>query len=322
MSVKDVVQGWGFQRFRRRQTAPHERVAGAASGPAASAPSQRGVYRLIRAAFSEWSDDKAPRLGAALSYYTVFALAPVLVVAISVAGLAFGQEAAQGQIMTELRAMFGPETALMVQEMLAKSAQRSAGIIGAVVGTATLLLGATAVMIELESALNVVWKVKPRAGQGVRGLIKNRILSLGLVLTLGFLLLVSLAASALLGALGGVLERMSFPGAATVGQILSNLVTLGVITVFFALVFKYLPDAKIAWRDVWVGGLVTSVLFHVGKIGIGVYLGHATVGSTFGAAGSLAILLVWVYYTAQIVLLGAEITRQYALRYGHGIAPQ
>jgi membrane protein len=281
----------------------------------------RGALQLTKAAFKEWSDDKAPRLGAALSYYTVFALAPVLLVAISVAGLVFGKEAAQGEIMGQLRGMFGPETATMVQDMLAKSAERSSGIVGTIVGIGTLILGATAVMIELESALDVVWKVRPKPGLGIKGLIKDRILSLGLVLSLGFLLLVSLVASAVLGALGGVLEETSFPGASIVGQILNNVVSLAVITAFFTLVFKYLPNAKIAWRDVWVGALVTSALFHVGKIGIGVYLGHASVGSTFGAAGSLAVLLVWVYYTAQIVLFGAEITRLYAERYGQGVQP-
>jgi membrane protein len=281
----------------------------------------RGAYQLTKAAFQEWNADKAPRLGAALSYYTVFAIAPVLLVAISVAGLVFGKDAAQGEIMGQLRSMLGPETATMVQDMLAKSAERSSGIVGTVVGILTLLLGATAVMIELESALDVVWKVRPKPGLGIKGLVKDRILSLGLILSLGFLLLVSLLASAVLGAVGGLMERTSFPGVSIVSQILNNAVSLGVIALFFALVFKYLPNVKIAWRDVWVGALVTSALFHVGKIGIGIYLGHASVGSTFGAAGSLAVLLVWVYYTAQIVLFGAEITRLYAERYGQGVAP-
>jgi membrane protein len=285
------------------------------------ARSWRGAYQLIRTALSEWNDDKAPRLGAALSYYTVFAIAPVLLVAISIAGLVFGKDAAQGEILGQLRGMFGPDTAKMVQEMLARSAARSSGVIGTIVGLGTLLLGATAVMIELESALDVVWKVKPKPGLGLRGLVKDRILSLGLVLSLGFLLLVSLVASAVLSAVGGLLEQMSFPGAALLGQILNNLVSLGVIAIFFALIFKYLPNVKIAWRDVWMGALVTSGLFHLGKIAIGVYLGHATVASTFGAAGSLAVLLVWIYYTAQIVLFGAEITRLYAERYGHGVQP-
>jgi membrane protein len=245
----------------------------------------------------------------------------VLLIAISVAGLVFGKDAAQGEIIGQLRSMLGPETATMVQEMLAKSAERSSGILGTVVGIGTLLLGATAVMIELESALDVVWKVRPKPGQGIKGLIKDRILSLGLVLSLGFLLLVSLVASAVLGAVGGLLESASFPGVSIVGQILNNAVSLGVISLFFALVFKYLPNVKIGWRDVWVGALVTSALFHVGKIAIGIYLGHASVGSTFGAAGSLGVLLVWVYYTAQIVLFGAEITRLYAERYGQGVEP-
>ncbi|HEY0714821.1 MAG TPA: YihY/virulence factor BrkB family protein, partial [Polyangia bacterium] len=149
----------------------------------------------------------------------------------------------------------------------------------------------------------------------------DRFLSLGLVLSLGFLLIVSLVASAVLSAVGGMLDQFSFPGAAIISQILANVVSIGVIGLFFALIFKFLPDTHLAWRDVWVGAFVTSVLFHVGKILIGIYLGHASVASTFGAAGSLAVLLVWVYYTAQIVLFGAEVTRLFALRYGSGVQP-
>ena len=312
MSVKEISLGHGAPAVPDHRDDRKGR---------ASVPRWRGALALVKAAFSEWNEDNAPRLGAALSYYTVFAMAPVLLVAISVAGLVFGKEAAQGEIMSQLQGMFGPDTAKLVQEMLAKSAARSSGVVGTVVGLATLLLGATAVMIELESALDVVWKVKPKPGLGLRGLVKDRILSLGLVMSLGFLLLVSLVASAVLSAVGGLMEQISFPGVSIVSQILNNLVSLGVIALFFALIFKYLPNASIAWRDVWMGALVTSGLFHVGKIGIGIYLGHASVGSTFGAAGSLAILLVWVYYTAQIVLFGAEITRLYAERYGGGIHP-
>ena len=288
------------------------------------APPKRGVkgaLYLIKDAASDWVDAKAPRLGAALSYYTVFALAPVLLVAISVAGLVFGTEAAQGQIIDQLGGLLGTDTARMVQEMLAKSAERKSGIIGTVVGVGTLLVGATAVMIELEAALDAVWKVQPLPNRGIKGLIKERILSLGLVLSLGFLLLVSLVTSAVLAGLGSTLEHFSFPGAAIVSQILNNALTLAVVGAFFALLFKYLPNTKIGWRDVWVGALVTSLLFHVGKIAIGIYLGRATVASTFGAAGSLAVLLVWIYYSSQIVLFGASITRLYAERYGSGIVP-
>jgi membrane protein len=281
----------------------------------------KAVLFLIRDAAKEWSKDKAPRLGAALSYYTVFAIAPVLLLAISVAGLVLGTDAAQGRILDELRGLFGPETARMIQEALAKSAERKSGILGTVVGVATLILGSTAVMIELEAALNAVWKVAPKPGQGLKGVLRTRLLSLGLVLSIGFLLLVSLVTSAALAALGSQLERFTFPGAAILGQVLNNLLSLALIAVFFALIFKYLPDAKITWRDVWVGALITSALFHVGKIAIGVYLGRATIASTFGAAGSLAVLLVWVYYSAQIVLYGAEITRLFAERYGSGVRP-
>lgn len=329
MSVKDYLLGVAVVRLLRRRTLSGKGTPAAAPPRAKPRPHDeiralprwKQVWRLCADAFSEWSADKAARLGAALSYYTVFALAPVLLIAISVAGLVFGPEAAQGHMIDELRAMFGPDTAKMVQEMLANSAGKGGSTLGTVIGIVTLLVGATAVMIELESALDTVWKVKPRPGRGIIGLIKDRVLSLGLVLSLGFLLLVSLVASAVLSALGSVLDRWSFPGAAVLSQILNNLVTLGVLTVFFALMYKYLPNTRAAWRDVLIGALVTSLLFHFGKIGIGLYLGRASVASTFGAAGSLAILLVWVYYTAQIVLYGAEVTRLYADRYGAGIRP-
>jgi membrane protein len=284
----------------------------------------KGVLLLVRDAAKEWSNDRAPRLGAALSYYTVFAIAPVLLLAISVAGLVLGTDAAQGHILGQLRALFGEDTARMIQEALARSAARKSGVIGTAVGLGTLIIGSTAVMIELEAALNAVWKVVPKEGRGLKGIlgaIKDRLLSLGLVLSLGFLLLVSLVTSAVLAALGGQLERLSFPGAGIVGQVLNNALSLGLIAVFFALIFKYLPDVKITWRDVWVGAAVTSLLFHVGKIGLGIYLGRSAVASTFGAAGSLALLLVWVYYSAQIVLFGAEVTRLYAERYGSGLRP-
>jgi membrane protein len=337
MSVKDALLGLAFWRVKGRPAEPpaepayepewlvaSQAVASRPPRPATEAKwprSPRGFWLLARDAGVEWYEDHAPRLGAALSYYTIFALAPVLLVAISVAGLAFGEEAARGQILEELRSMFGDETAVMVQQMLAKSSHRSSGLLGTVIGIGTLLIGATALLVELEAALDEVWKVKPKPGRGVLGALKDRLLSLGLILSLGFLLIVSLVASALLSVLGETLERYSFPGAGLAGQVLNNGVTFLVIAAAFALMFKYLPNIRIAWRDAWFGGLVTSALFHVGKIGIGIYLGRATVSSTFGAAGSLAVLLVWIYYSAQMVLYGAEITRLYAERYGRGNAP-
>lgn len=276
------------------------------------------AWTLLRDSVKGWSDDKAPRLGAALSYYTVFSLAPVLLIVISVAGLVLGGDAAQGRLLDQMRGLLGNDAAKLVQEMLASTAKRKSGIIGTVVGVATLIAGATAVMLELEAALDEVWKVERKGGGGIKAAIFDRILSLGLVLTLGFLLVVSLAASAALAAVGSLLDRW-FPGASIVAPILQNALSIAIIGVFFAVLYKFLPNAKIQWRDVWVGAFATSFLFHVGKIGIGFYLGRASVGSTFGAAGSLAVLLVWVYYTAQILLLGAEFTRVWANRVGGSV---
>ncbi len=275
---------------------------------------------MLKTTFGEWSADKAPRLGAALSYYTVFSLAPVLIVAIAVAGLFFGKHAAEGKIVEQLHGMLGLDAAGVVQTMVVKASGQRSGIVATVVGLLTLVLGATAVMIELQDALNTVWKVMPKPGRGLKGLIRDRLLSLSLVVTLGFLLLVSLVASALLAALGGWLSTF-IPGWVILGYVLNYGVSLGLITLLIALIFKVLPDARVSWRDAWIGAVATSVLFHVGKYLIGFYIGKAGVASPFGAAGSLAVLLVWVYYSAQIVLLGAEFTRAYANQFGSGVAP-
>jgi membrane protein len=280
----------------------------------------RSTWSLVKETFSEWSAAKAPRLGAALSYYTVFSLAPVLLVVIAVAGFFLGPEAAQGRLTEQLTGLLGQDAASVVQGMLAKAGERKAGIIATAIGLATLLAGATGVMLELQGALNTVWEVVPKPGRGIKGILKDRALGLALVISIGFLLLVSLVLSAALAAFSGLLESI-MPGAVVLGYVLNNAVSIFVIGAFFALLFKALPDAKIAWRDVWVGSLVTSFMFHIGKFAIGLYLGKASVGSAFGAAGSLAILLIWIYYSSQIVLLGAEFTRVYANRYGSRVVP-
>jgi len=257
-------------------------------------------------------------MGAALSYYTAFSLAPILVLAISIAGLAFGRDAVQGRIVGQLEGLLGHDSAAVVQTMLAKASQRGSGVIAIVVGFVTLLVGATGVVIELQDAINTVWKVIPKPGRGMRGLIRDRILSVGLILSLGFLLLVSLVISAGLEFLGSVLGRF-IPGWVILGYILNYGVSLMAIAALVAMIFKILPDAHVAWRDVWIGAFVTSVLFHMGKYLIGLYVGRASVGSAFGAAGSLAVLLVWIYYSAQLILLGAEFTRCYSTRFGHWV---
>ncbi len=278
------------------------------------------VWQLIKETLTSWNDDKAPRMGAALSYYTAFSLAPVLVMVISIAGLAFGREAAQGQIVGQLEGLLGHDAAAVVQTMLVAANRPGAGVIASVVGLLTLLIGATGVVVELQDALNTVWKVIPKPGRGIRGLIRDRILSLGLILGLGFLLLVSLVMSAGLEVVGGVLGRF-IPGWVIMGYILAYAVSLFVVAALIGVIFKFLPDVVVSWKDVWIGALGTSVLFHAGKYLIGIYLGRAGIGSAFGTAGALAVLLVWIYYSAQLVLLGAEFTKCYAERFGSHVRP-
>jgi membrane protein len=280
----------------------------------------RSIWPLTKETFASWSNDKAPRLGAALSYYTVFSLAPVLILVIAVAGLFFGNEAAEGKIVEQIGGLVGSEGAAIIQEMILKASERKGGIIATIIGLVTLLVGATGVVVELQDALNTIWRVIPKPGRGIRGVIRDRILSFGLILGFGFLMLVSLVMSALLAALGGWLANI-IPGWVILGYVLNYGVSFGIVALMFAMIFKMLPDVKMVWRDVWMGAVVTSVLFHVGKLLIGVYLGKASVGSTFGAAGSLAVLLVWIYYTSQLVLLGAEFTRAYANRFGSHVKP-
>lgn len=275
-------------------------------------------WTLLKDTSAKWSADKAPRLGAALSYYTVFSLVPLLVMTIAIAGLVFGKEAAQQAIMTQMESLVGPQSAAAVKQMLDIAQKPSSGLVASVIALATLLLGASGVFAQLQDALNTVWGVEPKAGRGVWGAIKDRFFSLVAVLGTGFLLLVSLVLSAALAAFGKVFTGW-LPGHESLLHGIDFAVSFGVITLLFAMMFKLLPDAKIAWRDVWIGAGLTSVLFTIGKFAIGLYLGKAEVGSAYGAAGSLVILLVWVYYSSQILLFGAEFTAVYANRYGSHI---
>lgn len=277
-------------------------------------------WALIKETFSEWSNDKAPRLGAALSYYTIFSLAPLLVLVISIAGLVFGQKAAEGRLLGQLSQVVGTDAGVALQSMVAKAGEHRGGVIATIISIAVLMVGATGVVIELQDALNTVWKVVPKPGRGIKGLIRDRLLSIGIVLAFGFLFIVSLVASSALAAVGNVMSRW-LPGWVILGYVLNYGVSFGVIGVMLAMIFKILPDVKMAWKDVWLGAAVTSVLFHVGKFLIGLYVGKASVGSTFGAAGSLAVLLVWIYYSTQLVLMGAEFTRAYANQFGSHVVP-
>jgi membrane protein len=281
-------------------------------------------WQLIKAAFKGWQDDYAPSMGAALSYYTLFSIAPLLIIVIAVAGMVFGQEAAQGEILAQLRGIMGDEGAIAIEGLLKSAREPSKGIFATVAGIGLLLLGATAVFAELQSALDRIWETPaPKKESGIWTLLRTRLLSFGLVLGLAFMLMVSLVVSAAVAALGKWWGAW-FEGWEVLLQAINVVVSFGIFTALFAMIYKLMPRAKIAWSDVWTGAAVTALMFSVGKILIGLYLGKSSLASGFGAAGSFVVLLAWVYYSAQIFLLGAEYTWAYAKRHGShkGKAPQ
>ncbi|MGI9040437.1 MAG: YihY/virulence factor BrkB family protein, partial [Gemmatimonadales bacterium] len=281
------------------------------------------LWQVLKRAFAGWWNDNVPRLGASLSFYTLFALAPILIVAIAIAGLFFGPEAVRGEIVGQVRGLVGTEGARAVQAMLEGASQPSSSVTATAVGLLTFFIGATGAFLELQTALNAIWRVKPREDpplRAARAMLVQRLVSFGLVIGVGFLLLVSLVVSAGLAALNKYLGN-AFPGFTIMWEGLNVLVSLGVITLLFAMIYKILPDVELRWRHVWVGGLVTAGFFTVGKQLIGLYLGTSGVASTYGAAGSVVVLLVWVYYAAQVVLLGAEFTREYVEQFGERVRP-
>ncbi len=271
---------------------------------------------VVKQAATAWVDDRAASMGAALSYYTVFSIAPLLLIVISVAGLVFGRDAAQGAVVDQLRALVGEAGAKTVQDLLVSVSEPKEGFIGTIVGLVLLLVGATTVFAELQDDLNRIWKATPTVqGGGIWGWLRARVLSIGMIMAIGFLMLVSLAASAAIAALGQ--WSTSWIGDwEWLAQALNFALSFGIVTALFALIYRFMPQAHIRWRDVWIGAVVTALLFTVGKFLIGLYIGKSAVTSGFGAAGSLAVLLVWVYYSAQVFLLGAEFTVVYAHAYG------
>lgn len=281
----------------------------------------RTVWKLIKATAREWSDDNAPRLGAALAFYSMLSLGPLLLLILSGAGLLFGEEAARGQIIGQIDGLVGQEGAGLIQQVLASVSETRSGVFATLIGIATLLLGASGVFGQLQEALNAIWNVTPKKGRGVWGIIKARFFSFTMVLGTGFLLLTSLVVSAVLAAVGEF-SLAALPGTEILWQAINQLVGLAIITGLFAVIFKYVPDAKVAWRDVWLGAAITAMLFTLGKLAIGLYLGHSAFSSTYGAAGSLVVLLVWVYYSAQILFFGAEFTQVYMRHRGGEMTPE
>src|ERR1051325_1258968 len=272
-------------------------------------------FLLFKQAFTEFGEDKAQRLGAALAYYTIFSLAPLLLIAISIAGMVFGREAAQGQIFGQLRGVLGAQAAQAVQEMVKGAAKPKSGTMATVIGVVTLLFGAAGVFGQLKEALNTIWNVEPAKKGGFMKMLKDRFLSFAMVLGTGFLLLVSLVLDAGVSAAGHFVGSR-LPGGEALWQVVQLVVSLAIVTLLFALSIRFLPDTHPSWHDVWFGAIFTAVLFIAGKFALGLYLGKSAVGSSYGAAGSLVVLLLWVYYSAQILFFGAEFTQVYARKHG------
>jgi membrane protein len=278
------------------------------------------IFGLLRNTFKEWTEDRAPQLAAALAYYTVFSIAPLLIIVIAIAALVFGREAAQGQIVNQIGGLIGTDGAAFIESMVEGANKPAEGALATVLSVLALVGGAIGLVSQLKAALNTIWNAKPAPGPGgVKGVfhfIRQNLISFGLVLGVGFMLLVSLVLSAAMAAVGTLYSSL-IPGWAF--EIINFVISFAVITFLFAAIYKVLPDVDIAWRDVWIGAIVTSLLFTIGKWALGMYLGRSGVTSTYGAAGSLVLILLWIYYSAQILFFGAELTQVYANQYGSRI---
>lgn len=286
----------------------------------------KNLPKLFKLTYQGWKEDKASRLSAALTYYTVFSLAPMLIIAIAVAGLIFGQaQAVQDQVLNQIQGLTGEQGRIFMSELLESASKPAQGIFATVIGIVTLVFGALGVFNELHNSLNTIWEVPENQPKGLWGSIKqvvvSRFLSFTMILGIGFMLLVSLVLSTGISALGNWIGGI-LPFHELILQIINLLLSIGIITVLFALIFKVLPDANVAWKDVWMGAFMTAILFSIGKTLIGLYLGSSAVGTTFGAAGSLVLLLLWIYYSAQILFFGAEFTQVYANTLGSRIVPE
>jgi len=280
----------------------------------------RTIWQLLKQTFDEWSEDKASRLAAALAYYTIFSIAPLLVIVIAIAGLVFGEEAARGEIVTQIQGLVGRSGAEVIETAIENANKPATGSIASLISIGALLFGAIGVFAQLQDALNTIWEVQPKPDRPIKGFVRRNFLSFSMVLGIGFLLLVSLILSATLAALSNYFSHL-IPGFDALWQLVNFVIAFGITTFLFAMIFKFLPNVKIAWSDVWIGAIITSFLFSIGRFLLGWYLGNGSFGSTYGAAGSLIIILAWVYYAAQILFFGAEFTQVYARSYGSQIVP-
>jgi membrane protein len=273
------------------------------------------IFQLMKQTASEWLDQGVSRLGAALALYSLFAIAPLFVIVLAIAGFWFGEQAARHELFSQVSGLVGSKGGEAIQALVSAANKPKAGAWATGFAVVMLFVGATGVFVELQDALNRVWGVRRLPGRGLRHFIKDRLLSFALVLGIGFLLLVSLILNAALSSLDTFMVGW-LPAQATIWQGINFVISFGVITLLFAMIFKVLPDVKIAWRDVWIGAIITALLFNLGKLLVGLYLGRSSVASAYGAAGSLVIVLLWVYYSAQILFFGAKFTQIYSNRYG------
>ncbi|HVF82014.1 MAG TPA: YihY/virulence factor BrkB family protein [Flavisolibacter sp.] len=279
------------------------------------------VWKSLKDAFTGFGDDKVTKLSASLAYYTVFSLAPLLIVIISVAGLVLGREAIQGSIDNQIQSFIGADAAKQLQEMIKSVAISGKGILATTIGVVILLVGATTIFAEIQDSINSIWGLKPKPKVGILKTLQNRLLSFGLIGSLVFLLLVSLAATTVIESIGGRLKAFLPDVTVIVFYVINLVLTLSVTTILFAIIFKVLPDAKIKWKDILPGAIATSLLFLLGKFAISLYISKSEVGSTYGAAGSLAVILIWIYYSSIILYFGAEFTKAYAFNKGAKIIP-
>ncbi|MGH7286444.1 MAG: YihY/virulence factor BrkB family protein [Myxococcota bacterium] len=277
--------------------------------------SWRAWLELLRETVREWQQDDCLQLGAALSYYTIFSLAPLLVVTIAIVALVFGDQIAQGEVLGRVESLVGPDAAAATREMIERASEPRAGILATLGGLAMTALGASGVFGQLQRALNKIWNVERASGRGVRGLVLDRLSAFSMLLLVGFLLMISLGAGAALAALSGRIAGL-FPGAGVATRLGDLITSFAVTTLLFALLFKVLPDVKVRWSDVIVGAAFTALLFALGRLAISTYLGRTSGASIYGAASSLVVLLLWVYYSSQLLFFGAEFTQVYTRRYG------
>ncbi|GAA6624051.1 YihY/virulence factor BrkB family protein [Scytonema sp. NUACC26] len=280
----------------------------------------RDIWALLKETYKEWSDDKASRLAAALSYYTIFSIAPLLIIVIAIAGVVLGEEAARGAISNQLQGLIGQAGAEVIQTAIENASQPQTGTIASLISIVVLIFGATGLFSELQDSLNTIWEVQPKPGRAIKTMVRKRFASFAMVIAIGFLLLVSLVLSAVLAGIVNYFSNL-LPGIDFIWQIVNFVLGFVVTTILFGLIFKVLPDVKITWNDVIIGAALTSLLFSIGRYLLGQYLGNGSFGSTYGAAGSLVVILAWVNYAAQILFFGAEFTQVYARKYGSRIVP-